>query len=119
MASPSPNLGWRGLERKALTQRQRPDLTLCLALVHHLVIGANIPLPQLVDWLAELGGDLVIEFVTKDDPMVQTLLRNKDDDYSDYELANFDRCLERSFAITEREALSSATRILYRCRRRD
>ena len=37
-----------------------------------------------MQWLHELGGDLVIEFVTRQDPMVVTLLRNKDDHYSDY-----------------------------------
>src|SRR5207253_8241287 len=36
IADPSPNLGWRGAERKSLIERGRPDLTLCLALVHHL-----------------------------------------------------------------------------------
>src|SRR3990172_11383489 len=72
LADASPNLGWRGLERKALTERGKPDLTLCLALIHHIVISANIPLNEFVDWLASLGTSLVIEFVTKEDPMVKT-----------------------------------------------
>src|ERR1051326_2896321 len=37
-ADASPALGWRGLERKALPERGKPDLTLCLALIHHVVI---------------------------------------------------------------------------------
>ena len=41
LADPSPNLGWRGLERKALANRTKPELVLCLALVHHLVISAQ------------------------------------------------------------------------------
>ena len=44
LADPSPNLGWRGLERKSLHHRGKPDLILCLALIHHMVISANIPL---------------------------------------------------------------------------
>ncbi|HEY2253179.1 MAG TPA: hypothetical protein VGH74_19030, partial [Planctomycetaceae bacterium] len=52
---PSPNLGWRGQERRDLAERGRPDLTLCLALIHHLVIGAGIPLRELLEWLAALG----------------------------------------------------------------
>src|SRR3954468_1471043 len=36
LADPSPGLGWRGLERKAMPERERPDLVLALALVHHV-----------------------------------------------------------------------------------
>jgi ribosomal protein L11 methylase PrmA len=43
LADPSPGLGWRGLERRPLGARGTPDLALCLALVHHLSIGGNVP----------------------------------------------------------------------------
>ena len=43
----SPGLGWRGEERPPLERRAKPDLVLALALVHHLAIGANVPLPRL------------------------------------------------------------------------
>ncbi|MDP8932385.1 MAG: class I SAM-dependent methyltransferase [Actinomycetota bacterium] len=36
LADPTPGLGWRGSERHPLENRGRPDLVLCLALVHHL-----------------------------------------------------------------------------------
>jgi len=113
LADASPNLGWRGLERKALTERGKPDLTLCLALIHHIVISANIPLNEFVDWLASLGTSLVIEFVTKEDPMVKTLLRNKEDNYADYEIKYFERCLSKSFDVNRQVVLPSGTRILY------
>jgi hypothetical protein len=113
VADSSPDLGWRGLERKALTGRGRPELTLCLALVHHLVIGANIPLEELVHWLAGLGAHLVIEFVTREDPMVASLLRNKRDQYADYQIDHFERRLSERFHIARRQALSSGTRVLY------
>ena len=75
LADPSPNQGWQGLERKSLPDRGRPELTLCLALIHHIVIGANIPMRDFLGWLASLGTALVIEFVGRDDAMVETLLR--------------------------------------------
>ena len=118
LADPSPNLGWRGLERKGLPERGRPELTLCLALVHHLVIGANIPLPDLFDWLATLGGSLVIEFVGREDEMVKTLLRNKEDIYVDYDEAPFERSLEERFEVVGRERLKGGKRILYHARAR-
>ena len=113
VADPAPNLGWRGRERKALLERGRPDLTLCLALLHHVVIGAHIPLGEFISWLASLGTAVVIEFVTRDDPMVQTLLRHKADHYTDYDLEYFERCLADTFAIDQHETLASGTRRLY------
>jgi hypothetical protein len=113
LADPSPNLGWRGLERKGLAERGRPDLTLCLALVHHLVLGANLPMAEFIGWLENLRTSLVIEFVTKADPMVKALLRNRPDCDADYEPHVFEHVLENAFRVERREALQSGTRILY------
>jgi len=113
IADPSPSLGWRGLERKSLPERRRPELILCLALIHHIVISANIPLGDFISWLANLGTSLVIEFVTKEDPMVKKLLLNKIDNYDDYEIGYFEKSLSESFGIEKREVLKSGTRILY------
>jgi SAM-dependent methyltransferase len=114
LADPSPGLGWRGLERKPLLERGRPDLVLALALVHHVAIGANVPVRELVDWLASLGGALVIEFPTREDPMVQKLLsRKRDGLHSDYEREYFERCLRDAFDVRRSERLGSGTRMLY------
>ena len=118
LADPSPALGWRHRERQALAERPAPDLTLCLALVHHLVISANIPLAEVVAWLAGLDSHLVIEFVSKEDAMVERLLQNKDDIYDDYEIGNFERLLRERFEIVERQTFHSGTRTLYFARSR-
>jgi hypothetical protein len=113
IADPSPDLGWQGLERKSLTKRSKPDLILCLALIHHMVISANIPLEEFVGWLGQLCSSLVIEFVTKEDPMVKTLLRNKKDNYTDYDKNFFEKCLSDKFNFIKRKDLESGTRTLY------
>lgn len=113
LSDSSPNQGWRGAERKALLERGSPQLVLALALMHHLVLGDNIPVEDFVDWLASFGADLVVEFVTRDDPMVQTLLREKRDVYSDYDVRYFEHCLSMTCAIVRREVLPGGTRILY------
>jgi hypothetical protein len=113
LADPSPGLGWRGCERRSLPARGTPDLTLCLALVHHMVITANIPLADFVGWLAGLGSHLVIEFVTREDPMVKRLLLTKEDIYHDYSLDNFEKCIARHFELLDRESLHDGTRVLY------
>jgi len=114
LADPSPGLGWRGLERKSLPDRGRPDLVLALALVHHIAISANVPVKELVDWLAGLGCSLVIEFPTREDPMVKTLLAPKREGlHPDYELSFFERCLHEAFVVERSERLRSGTRVLY------
>lgn len=113
LADVSPNRGWRGRERRAIDARGTPELTLCLALIHHVVISANVPMGEFLDWLADLGTDLVIEFVTKDDPMVKKLLLNKEDQYRDYDPPSFEAELVRRFEIVRREELEGGSRILY------
>ncbi|MEM9182075.1 MAG: hypothetical protein AAGB27_02875, partial [Pseudomonadota bacterium] len=115
LADPSPNWGWGLAERKSLSQRGKPDLVLALALIHHMVITANIPVEEFVAWLASLGGDLVIEFVSRDDEMVKRLLLNKKDQYSDYYLEPFEASLGRHFTIVERVSLGSGNRYLFHC----
>jgi SAM-dependent methyltransferase len=111
----SPGMGWRGTERPRLEDRARPDLVLALALVHHLAIGANVPLAAIVDWLGDLGAALVIEFPTREDPMVTRLLsRKREGAHPDYELEGFEELLARRFAVARREA--HGTRVLFEAR---
>jgi hypothetical protein len=113
LADASPNQGWRGMERKELAERGRPELTLCLALVHHIVISANIPLAEFIGWLASLGTSLVIEFVGRDDEMVETLLANREDQYDDYHPEIFRKLLSAHFNILAEEPLKAGRRHIY------
>jgi hypothetical protein len=114
VADPSPGLGWRGAERMTLLERGRPDLVLALAVVHHLAIGGNVPVREIVDWLASLGGAVAVEFPTREDPMVQKLLAPKRAGlHPDYERGFFERCLREAFDVRRTERLASDTRILY------
>ena len=102
-----------------MAERGRPELTLALALVHHLVIGANIPLAELVDWLAELGTELVIEFPTTADPMVAGMLvRKREGTHADYTRETFERLVDEAFAVEATEELADGSRVLYRARPR-
>ena len=117
LADPSPARGWRGRERAPLEQRGKPKLVLCLALVHHLSITANVPLAEVVAWLAGLGGVLVVEFADRNDPMVKRLLeRKRDGAHPDYRLDHFERALAEHFEIERREQLGSGERTLFRAR---
>ncbi len=118
LADPSPDCGWRGAERRRLEARGTPGLTLALALVHHLRLGAGIPLADIVDWLGSLGGELVVEFVAKDDPLARRLLARKDDRYEDYTSEHFEKLLAPRFTTSRREPLAGGRRALYHLRPR-
>jgi SAM-dependent methyltransferase len=113
VADPTPGLGWKGLERRPLGDRGTPDLILALALIHHLIIGRNIPLNDLIEWLAQFGSDLVIEFVGHDDPMVKRLLRNRTGQSIEYSAEALELALTKYFGSVTQETLESGTRTLY------
>ena len=113
LTDPSPGLGWRHRERQTLEKRSRPDLILALALVHHLSIGRNVPLPDLVEWFASFEADLVIEFVAPEDAMVEQLLRNRDELDFGYTQGRFEACVADHFVIVGTEILQSGTRTIY------
>jgi len=115
VADPSPNWGWRNRERSDLQTRSRPDLVLCLALIHHVVITANIPLAEFVDWLAGLTDKLVIEYVSRKDDKVQTLLLNKEDKYQDYSRESLEANLRRHFNTRAQQDVNDGDRTLYWC----
>jgi SAM-dependent methyltransferase len=114
LADPSPGGGWCGRERAAFVGRARADTVLALAVVHHLAIGRNVPLPQVRDLLADLGERVVVEFVDPADPMAQRLLANKPAGmFGDYRREVFERVFEQRFRIERRQELPSGTRVLY------
>lgn len=115
VADPSPNWGWRNRERSDLQTRSRPDLVLCLALIHHVVISANIPLPEFIEWLASISDRLLIEYVSRKDDKVKTLLRNKEDKYQDYSQESLESNLARHFVIQKQLSVNNGDRTLYLC----
>ncbi|GIF71971.1 class I SAM-dependent methyltransferase [Asanoa siamensis] len=121
LADPSPGGGWAGTERAGFPQRAaRADVTLALALVHHLAIGRNVPLPRVVDWLAGMGRTVVVEFVHAEDPMAQRLLANKPDGlFPDYHVDTFEKLLGERFDIARKETLPGGSRTLIAGVRRD
>jgi hypothetical protein len=119
VTDPSPGLGWRLSERRPLTERGRPDVTLALALVHHVSISANVPIDEFIGWLHGLGGEAVVEFPTPEDPMVQRLLsRKRPGDHPDYNRDWFEQCLRERFDVVATEELADGHRVLYRARPR-
>lgn len=113
VANLSPGQGWSGVERQAFDQRRKPDVIICLALIHHIRISANIPNILFLKWLRSHDADVVLEFVNREDEMVVKLLTNKKEQYVDYNLEQFVHQVEKMFVIEDREFLKSGKRILF------
>lgn len=117
LADPSPGGGWRGVERASFAARAAADVVLALAVVHHLAIGRNVPLPEVVDCLVGLvrpGGRILVEFVHPQDPMARRLLANKPAGlFPDYRPEVFARLLAARCRIERRVDLPTGTRTLY------
>jgi ribosomal protein L11 methylase PrmA len=113
LANPSPALGWQQRERSGLSDRCNADLVLCLALLHHLVLGRNLPLSQVLDWLLALAPRGVIEFVPKEDPMAQQLLALKPDIAPEYERKTVTAMLAARARIEREEVVTASGRTLF------
>ena len=114
-ADPSPAQGWASSERASLPQRMSVDVVMALAVVHHIVIGGNVPLREFVDQLFVYGDRVIVEFVPKSDPMVQGLLRGREDIFSDYTEACFVGYLKARSVIEEVVRIREQGRVVFMC----
>lgn len=83
---PTPAAGWQNAEQSALLprlQHTRPGLILMLAVLHHILLLEQIPLPAILALLHTLAArHLLIEWVPATDPMFQSLVRGREALYS-------------------------------------
>lgn len=112
-ANPSPNQGWRQSERQGLDQRLNADGLLALAFEHHLAIGRNIPLDQLIQWIISIAPRGVIEFVGKSDDKIAQMLRLREDIFADYTVDNFLNLIRQRSGIVRYERLADSDRHLF------
>jgi hypothetical protein len=113
LTNPSPALGWANRERASLAERGPVDMALALALIHHLAVGGNVPLPQLAATLRGLCSWLAVEFVPKSDPKVGVLLASREDIFPDYTQDGFERAFDPLFTVERAELIKGSERTLY------
>jgi hypothetical protein len=113
LTNPSPSLGWALAERRSILERGPADVVMALALVHHLAIGNNVPLPMIAAFLATIGRRVIVEFVPKEDPMTQHLLASREDVFGDYSLDAFRAALAASFRILDEVPVEDSLRTIF------
>ena len=116
---PTPALGFNSKERFSIIKRLsklNPDLTLALALVHHISLSGNVPFLKTAEFFARFSNYLIIEFPNRDDDMVQLLLNQKRDfknHFDFYSVENFEKDFGVFFEIKKRVPIPKSNRILY------
>ena len=116
-SNPSSNIGWYQNERKGFIERANFDALIALAFEHHLAIGKNIPLQDVVKWIVSLAPKGLIEFVPKEDETIKKMLEFKGDIFPDYSQANFERFLLENSEIISKGIVSESGRIIYEYKR--
>lgn len=116
-SNPSPGLGWMGTERMSFFERGPVDLVLALALIHHIVIGNNVPFAKAAEFFARVGRTLVIEFVAPEDPRVQELLSTRTETHP-YSQEEFEGGFARLFEIVRRDPIRDSRRTVYLMKRK-
>jgi SAM-dependent methyltransferase len=115
LARPTPAAGWMNSESLALLPRldAQFDLVLMLAVIHHLLLMEQVPLPEILALCHRLTRrHLVLEWVPVADPMFQSLLRGRDDLYGSLSEADLlDACTGR-FRLLDRQPLANG-RVLF------
>jgi len=113
LTNPSPAIGWDHAERDSFGQRGPADMALALAVIHHLAISNNVPLPQLAQFFAAHAKWLVIEFVPKSDAQVKRLLSSRKDIFPSYTREGFEAAFLERFVIHKAELVRDSERVLY------
>ena len=114
LINPSPAIGWANNERQNITKRcQSIDLVMALALVHHLALSNNVPLPKIFEYFTQLAPYLLIEFVPKEDSQVKKLLATRKDIFPDYTIEGFEAAAKKYYKVTQKVPIKNSHRVLY------
>ena len=112
ITNPSPAQGWNTTERSGLMQRVQSYAAIALAILHHVVIGKNIPMKEALAFLVALAPRGLIEFIPKSDPQVAGLLRYREDIFPHYTLEMCKMNLLQYAGIVAEHTVSASGRTL-------
>ena len=91
---------------------------IALAFEHHLAIGKNIPLEEVVEWIVGLAPQGLIEFIPKNEITVQKMLALREDIFINYTEEKFVSYLQSRAKIVKSTKLPGSGRILFEYDRR-
>lgn len=119
---PAPGIGFNNTERESLIHRLKdyaPDVTLALALIHHITLSGNVPFEKSAEFFAKFSHHLIIEFPKRTDSWVESLLVRKREfinHFDFYNLAEFEKAYSNYFDLEKKEAIAGTERVLFHFR---
>ena len=116
LSRPSPATGWLNRERAAFLSRTRKrfDLVIMLAVIHHMMVSAGIPLDDILELAADMTTDqLIVEYVGREDVMFRRICRGREDLYDWFDPESFEAACGKRFEIVRIDDQDSQTRKLY------
>jgi len=120
LGNPSPAIGYRNEERPSFLNRSKPDCVLALALMHHLLVSANMSLEAIRDQMHDLtNSDLIIEFVPTDDNMFERLMNFRVDLFQHVNLQACREVFEQRFELLAEYPIDGSIRTLLHYRKKD
>ena len=115
LAQPTPAAGWENRETSPLLARLegQSDLMLMLAVIHHLLLMEQIPLPAILELCHRLTRrHMIVEWVPVHDPMYQSLMRGRTDLYGSLGTDDLLAACEGRFKVVREHMLDNG-RILF------
>lgn len=114
LTQPTPGVGWENKEKESLLKRLKGDMLLAVAVIHHLCISKNVPLPLVAQLFADISTRYaIVEFVPKTDEKVRLLLQNREDVFDDYTEPAFTEAFNCYFNLLEVYECGSSGRKLF------
>ncbi len=116
---PAPGIGFNNTERDSLMERlsaYKPDVTMALALIHHITLSGNVPFEKSAEFFASFSKTLIIEFPTREDSWVESLLLRKREFINHFDFYNedgFEAGYARYFIIKQKQPVEGTKRVLY------
>lgn len=116
---PAPGIGFNNTERHSLLHRltsYAPDVTMALALIHHITLSGNVPFEKSASFFASFSKHLIIEFPKREDSWVNSLLVRKREfinHFDFYNEANFEEGFKKYFTLEKKETIKGTSRVLY------
>ena len=115
LSRPTPAAGWELGESSGLLPRLESqfELVMMLAVIHHLVLMEQIPIPAIMALCHRLSRRLlIVEWVPVSDPMFQSLMRGRESLYGALAECDLLAACDGRFHVLRREVLGNG-RILF------
>lgn len=116
---PSAGIGFNNTERSSLIARLKayePDVTMALALIHHITLSGNVPFEKSASFFASFSKILILEFPKREDSWAQSLLIRKRefiDHFDFYNEQHFEESYQKFFKLEKKEIIAGTSRVLY------